>query len=83
MSDLEHVLNIFLGTRDLVSDLAVFINSYESVFMQTNRDFVILFVRPLKRLSLHVDYVPVLITIFFCETQHPCGSVKYFLDYQR
>lgn len=82
MSDLEHSLKIFLGTRDLVSDLAVFTNSYESLFMQTNRDFVVLFVRPLKRLSLHVDYVPV-ITIFFCETLHPCGSVNYFLDYQR
>lgn len=70
------------GPRDFVSNFAVFINSYWSLFIQTNRDFVVLFVRLLKRLSLCVAYVPVLITLFFCRTQHPCGSVKYFLDYQ-
>lgn len=41
-SDLAHSLKVFFGTRDFASDLAVFINSYKSLFMQKNRDFVVL-----------------------------------------
>lgn len=62
---------IFFGTRDFVFDWAIFINSWKSLFLESNRDFVVLPVWLLTRFSpcwpCSSPY-----SFFFCQTHHLC-----------